>query len=138
MTSRDHAALLCRVAGLRKAASGREVGGLGGGEEMERLLSLIGHQMQEACQAVPAHLRKPDSFDMEGGCIKDAEARQAAVIGLFQAWIFKVGASRLGAEAAWQQLLQLQPSQGWMPGLPMCFPWMAPCVARTTPLGASR
>ena len=35
MTSRAHATLLCRVAGLRKAARGSEVGGLGGGEEME-------------------------------------------------------------------------------------------------------
>ena len=24
----------------------------------------------------------------------------------------------------------------WMPGLPRCFPWMTPCFARTTPLGA--
>ena len=112
MTSRDHAVLLCRVAGLRKAASGSEVGGLGGGEEMERLLSLRGHQLQEACQAVPAHLRKPGSFDLDAVCIRDAEARQAAVVGLFQVWLFNAGANRLGAEAAWQQLLQLQPPQG--------------------------
>ena len=35
MTPREHAVLLCRVAGLRKAASGGEVGCLGGREEME-------------------------------------------------------------------------------------------------------
>ena len=112
MTSRAHATLRCRVAGLRKAASGSEVGGLGGGEETERLLPLSGHQLQEACQAAPAQLRKPCSFDLEGVCIRDAEARQAAMVWLFQVWLFNVGANRLGAEAAWQQLLQLQPPQG--------------------------
>ena len=35
ITAREHAVLLCRVAGLRKAASGGEVGGLGGREEMK-------------------------------------------------------------------------------------------------------
>ena len=35
MTPREHAVLLCRVAGLGKAASGGEVGGLGGREDME-------------------------------------------------------------------------------------------------------
>ena len=34
------------------------------------------------------------------------------MVGLFQVWLFNVGTIRLGAEAAWQQLLQLQPPQG--------------------------
>ena len=112
LKARDHAVLLCCVAGLRKAASGSEVGSLGGLDEMDRLLSLNAHQLQEACRAVPAHLRKNGSFAVEGVCIKDADARQAAVVGLFQVWLFNVSAIRLGAEAAWQQLLQLQPPQG--------------------------
>ena len=100
MTAREHAVLLCRVAGLRKAASGGEVGGLGGREEMERLLALGGHQLQEECRAIPAHLRKAGSFALEGACVKDANARVAAVVGLFQAWVFNAGARRLGVEAA--------------------------------------
>ena len=85
MTAREHAVLLCRVAGLRKAASGGEVGGLGGREEMERLLALGGHQLQEECQAIPAPLRKAGSFALEDARVKDANARAAAVVGLFQA-----------------------------------------------------
>ena len=111
MTPREHAVLLCRVAGLRKAASGGEVGGLGGREEMERLLALGGHQLQEECRAIPAHLRKAGSFALEGACVKDANARVAAVVGLFQAWVFNAGARRLGAEAAWQEFLRPQQPQ---------------------------
>ena len=111
MTAREHAVLLCRVAGLRKAASGAEVGGLGGREEMDRLLALGGHQLQEECRAIPRHLRKAGSFALEGACVKDAKARVAAVVGLFQAWVFNAGARRLGAEAAWQELLRPQQPQ---------------------------
>ena len=137
MTSRAHATLLCRVAGLRKAASGSEVGGLGGGKEMERLLSLSGHQLQEACQAVPRHVRNPGSFDLVCVCVctRAAEARPAATVGLLQEWLFSVGAIRLGAEAAWQQLLQLQPPQGVDARPASVLPWLAPCFARTTPVG---
>ena len=111
MTPREHAVLLCRVAGLRKAASGGEVGGLGGREEMERLLALGGHQLQEECRAIPAHLRKAGSFALEGACVKDANARVAAVVGLFQAWVFNAGARRHGAESAREELLQPQQPQ---------------------------
>ena len=85
MTAREHAVLLCRVAGLRKAASGGEVGGLGGREEMDRLLALGGDRLQAECRAIPADLRKAGSFAVEGACVKDADARVAAVVGLFQA-----------------------------------------------------
>ena len=95
MAAREHAVLLCRVAGLRKAASVGEVGGLGGGAEIERLLALDGNQLQEECRTIPAHLRKAGSFAWEGACVKDASARVAAVAGLFQASFFNVGARRL-------------------------------------------
>ena len=111
MTAREHAVLLCRVAGLRKAASGGEVGGLGGREEMERLLALDGNQLLGERRAIPAHLRKAGSFALEGACVRDADARVAAVVGLFQAWVFNAGARRLGAEAAWQELLRPQQPQ---------------------------
>ncbi len=48
MARREHAVLLCRVAGLQKAASGGNVGGLGGREEMGRLCSLGGDGLQAA------------------------------------------------------------------------------------------
>ena len=48
---------------------------------------------------------------MEGACVKDADARVAAVVGLFQAWVFNVGARRLGDEAAWQEFLRPQQPQ---------------------------
>ena len=108
LKAREHAELLCRVAGLRKAASGGEVGGLGGREEMDRLLALGGNQLQEAARAIPAHLREAGSFALQGACVRDADARVAAVVGLFQAWVFNAGARRLGAEAAWQELLRPQ------------------------------
>ena len=111
MTAREHAVLLCRVAGLRKAASGGEVGGLGGREEMDRLLALDGDRLQAECLSIPAHLRKAGSFALEGACVKDADARIAAVVGLFQAWVFNAGARRLGAEAAWQEFLRPQQPQ---------------------------
>ena len=87
------------------------MGGLGGREEMERLLALGGHQWQEESGAIPAHLRKAGSFALEDACVKDANARVAAVVGLFQAWVFNAGARRLGAEAAWQELLRPQQHQ---------------------------
>ena len=40
--------------------------------------------------------------------LKDADARIAAAVGLFQAWVFNAGARRLGAEAAWQEFLRPQ------------------------------
>jgi hypothetical protein len=94
-----------------RAPEGRgrgEVGGLGGREEMDRLLALGGDRLQAECQAIPAHLRKAGSFALEGACVKDADARVAAVVGLFQAWVFNAGARRLGAEAAWQEFLRPQ------------------------------
>ena len=108
VTAREHAVLLCRVAGLRKAASSGEVGCLGGCEEMERLLSLGGHALQEERRAIPAHLRKAGSFALEDAREQNADARVAAVVGLFQTWLFNVGARRLGAEAAWGEFLQPQ------------------------------
>ena len=93
MTAREHAVLACRVAGLRKAASGGEVGGLGSREEMDRLFALGGDRLQAECRAIPAHLRKDGSFALEGACVKDADARVAAVVGLFQAWVFNAGAN---------------------------------------------
>ena len=103
MSAHDHATLLWRVAGLRKAASSGDVGGLA---EMNRLLNLDGEQLQQECQAIPAHLRKAGSFALKGACVKDPQARVAAVVGLFQSWLFNAGARRLGAEATWQELLQ--------------------------------
>ena len=87
------------------------MGRLGGREEMDRLLALGGHQLQEECRAIPEHLRKAGSFALEGACVKDANARVAAVVGLFQAWVFNAGARRLDAEAAWQEFLRPQQPQ---------------------------
>ena len=106
-----------------KAASGGEVGGLGGREEMERLLALGGNQLQEECRAIPVHLRKAGSFALEGSCVKNANARVAAVVGLFQAWVFNAGARRLGAEATWQELLQPQQPLDADDILPSTFPF---------------
>ena len=100
LTSRDHFVLLCRVAGLRKAASHGVVGGLGGRHEMDRLLDLDGARLQAEAQAIPWHLRKAGSFALEGLHSKVAEDRVLLVVGLFQAWMFNAGARRLGAAAA--------------------------------------
>ena len=108
MRPRAHAVLLCRVAGLRKAASSVEVEGLGGRAEMERLLSLSAIRLREERGAIPAHLRKAGSFALEGACVQDADARVATVVGLFQAWLFNAGARGLGAAATWQELLRPQ------------------------------
>ena len=79
---------------------------MGGLAEMNRLLDLDGEQLQQECRAISAHLRKAGSFALEGACVKDPQARVAAVVGLFQSWLFNAGARRLGAEATWQELLQ--------------------------------
>ena len=71
---------------------------------MGRLLSLDGHQLQKECKAIPAHLRKAGSFAFEGACVKNARAKVAAVVVLFQAWLSNAGASRLSVEAAWQEV----------------------------------
>ena len=106
MTARDHAVLLCRVAGLRKAAN--EVGVLGGHEEMERLLGLHGVQLREECRAVPAHLRRLGGFALEDALTDDPDARIVAVVGLFVKWVFSGGARQLGVEETWGDLLLAQ------------------------------
>ena len=77
------------------------MGGLGGREEMERLLGLDSKKLQAECLAIPWHLRKPGSFALE-----DGHTNPVAVVGLFQAWLFNAGARRLGAETTWQEFLK--------------------------------
>ena len=135
LTAQKHAGLLCRVAGLRKAASGGEVGGLGGHEEMERLLAMGGKELQEAARAIPAHLREAGSFALAGSCVRDPDARVAAVVGLFQAWLFNAGARRLGAEAAWQELLRPQQPGDADTNPVSIFPLDDSVFSATEPLG---
>ena len=60
--------------------------------------------------AIPRHLRKAWSFDLEVAYVRDVTNRVAAAAGLFHAWLFDACARRLGAEAAWQErLLPQQP-----------------------------
>ena len=103
MSTRDHAALLCRVAGLREAANSGDLGGL---PEINGLLNLDGEHLQQERQAIPNHVREAESFALQGACVKDTQARVGPVIGLFQSWLFNAGARRLGAEASWHDLLQ--------------------------------
>ena len=106
ITPRAHAVLLCRAAGLRKAAASGEVEGLGGAAEMERLLALGDQELQAECDAIPPHLRKAGSFDVLGVQVTTPDARVRAVVGLFRQWLIQAGARRLGAEAALEELLQ--------------------------------
>ena len=70
---REHAVLLCRVAGLRQAAIADTPAELGGASfascaalEMDRLLTLTRRQAQEEQEAVPEHLRRKQGFDLRG------------------------------------------------------------------------
>ena len=84
---RAHAVLLCRVAGLRKAAASGVVGSLGGSRELERLLALGSQQLQGEGVAGLLHMRRAGYVDAPDGQYVGSAARARVVVGLFLEWL---------------------------------------------------
>ena len=84
LSRRNHAALLCRVAGLLKAAARVGVEGLGGPEAMQRLLSLDSGQLQAECAAVPYHSRRAGSSGRT--CSRNTRSPRPAAMRLRLGW----------------------------------------------------
>ena len=80
--------LLCRAAGLRKAAASGVGESLGGPAEMERLLGLRGKDLQAEWDGIPTYLREMLHLDTLGGQVMTSATRVCAVMGLFQQWLF--------------------------------------------------
>ena len=105
-TARNHAVLLCRAAGLRKASESCEaVRRLGGRAEMDRLLALAPGDLElERCD-MSSNLRQEAAPQLTEPCGRAAEAQLKAVVGLFRIWLFRVGAQELEmVTEAWKEL----------------------------------
>ena len=96
-----HLVLLCRVAGLRRAAVRRDVELLGGGEygmraekELERLMGSSDRNLRAELAAFQVSWRMARSLALPTSC-KSFHDRAAAVIGLFLSWVFSEGARAL-------------------------------------------
>ena len=101
-TGRNHAVLLCRAAGLRKASEAcKAMRRLGGRAEMDRLLALPASALESERLAVSSTLRREPAVQLTTPCAREAEAQLRAVVGLFRVWLFRVGAQDLGATEAW-------------------------------------
>ena len=118
-TARNHAVLLSRAAGPRKASEAREaVRWLGGRAEMDRLLALAPSALELERWAVSSNLRREPAVQLTTPCAREAEAQLWAVVGLLSVWLLRVGAQYLGATEAWQELQAATSSRQPRAGLP--------------------
>ena len=132
------------------------VAGLGGPDEMERLLALGEQELQEECNSIPLHLRKAGlvqgsslhlrqpsrytSVDVDPATpgrrsLAVSSGTLPAALGLFRQWLIQAGARLLGVEAALEELLR--PSQQ-IPKAPRPVAAVPSSCCHTVPCGLGR
>ncbi len=116
ITVREHAALLCRIAGLRKAAAAEVAAELGAAfaanavTELERIMALAAAEVQLECEAVHWTLQGQQGFDLRlRGSSKNYNSG-AWVLGLFRVWLRGEGAALMGMRGAWRDLTRVVPT----------------------------
>ena len=104
-THRQHAVLMCRVAGLMRAAkeAGRKLGGdvwaAAAGDEMSVILELTQEPLRERREAVPAVWRRSEGLALDGTWRGGKFAPE-----LFEVWLRSEGARRMEQAARWVRM----------------------------------
>lgn len=106
-----HAVLLCRVAGLRKVATGELPSELEGeafaaNAELERLMALGEPEIQAEQDAVRHGLRGQQGFNFS----KSSYDSGAWAVGLFRVWLHAHGAKWMRKSAEWRDLTRAVPT----------------------------
>ena len=123
-TVRQHAVLLCRVAGLRAAAARvqEELGAdwkVDSVKEMDRILALTEVEVQLECGSIPARLRAQQGFHVDDKThrgnswehqLVDVDYRSGTwVLSLFRVWLYREGARLMKVEDTWCDLIGEKP-----------------------------
>ena len=115
LTQCEHAVLLCRLAGLRKAATIDAPAEMGGSafdaaaaQELERLVALSSAEVTAACSGVRRELQAEQSFALltSGKRPPHFYASGAWLPGLWRVWLHEQGARLMGVGARWRDMLR--------------------------------